>query len=90
MYTGMNWVTPRTTKDILYNWEEIERRRFGEDWWELIPSCIWWTPQKERNARCFDDKTQKIRMNCLSLLYFSCKQNMVGDIKLFVDFIGNL
>ncbi|WMV25645.1 hypothetical protein MTR67_019030 [Solanum verrucosum] len=84
---------PRTTKDVLYSWEEIGRRGSGEDWWELIPACIWWTLWKERNARCFEDKrnnTQEIRMNCLSLLYFWCKQNMVGNIELFVDFIGNL
>ncbi|WMV23767.1 hypothetical protein MTR67_017152, partial [Solanum verrucosum] len=69
------------------------RRRSTEDWWELIPACIWWTLWKERNARCFEGKSnniEKIRMNNLSLLYFWCKQDMRGDIELFVDFIDNL
>ncbi|KAG5614777.1 hypothetical protein H5410_014601 [Solanum commersonii] len=75
------------------SWKEIGRRHSTEDWWELIPACIWWTLWKERNARCFEDKSnniEKIRMNSLSLLYFWCKQDMRGDIEHFVDFIGNL
>lgn len=33
---------------------------------------------------------QKIKMNCLSLLYFWCNQDRVGDTELFVDFIGKI
>lgn len=90
---GVSWVVPKTTKSMMDCWKEIGRRESEEDWWELIPASIWWTLWKERNARGFEDKSnniQKIRMNCLSLLYFWCKQDMVGDIKLFVDFIGKL
>lgn len=72
---------------------EENQRRTGGNWWEMIRACVWWTLWKERNARGFEDKSnnlQKIKMNCLSLLYFWCKQDRVEDIKLFVDFIGKL
>lgn len=31
---------PRTTKGLLYIREEIGRRGYGEDWWELISAYI--------------------------------------------------
>jgi len=89
----VHWVIPKTTRGMLNSWKGIGRRESEEDWWEMIPACIWWTLWKERNARGFEDKfnnTQKIKMNCLSLLYFWCKEDRVGDIELFVDFIGKL
>lgn len=54
----------------------------------MIPTCIWWTWWKERNARGFEDKfnnMQKIKMNCLCLLYFWCKQDRVGYIFLLIS-----
>ncbi|KAG5624649.1 hypothetical protein H5410_009867 [Solanum commersonii] len=39
---GVSWVVPKTTKSMMY-WKEIERRDSAEDWWELIPTSIWWT-----------------------------------------------
>ncbi|KAG5575483.1 hypothetical protein H5410_055617, partial [Solanum commersonii] len=55
---------------------------------EMKKSRVLW---KERNAKCSGDKSnniQKIIMNSVSLLYFRCKQDMMGDTELFVDFIG--
>ncbi|KAF3652458.1 putative midasin-like isoform X7 [Capsicum annuum] len=85
------WVVPKTTKSMMDCWKEIGRRESEEDWWELIPASIWWTLWKERNARCFEDKSnniQKIKMNCLSLLYFLCKQDMcrTGDVPKLITF----
>ncbi|WMV59469.1 hypothetical protein MTR67_052854, partial [Solanum verrucosum] len=64
-----------------------------EDWWKTIPACIWWTPWRERNDRCFEDQKiniQKIKMKCISLLFFWCKQELVGRTVDLVDFKGNL
>ncbi|KAG5624659.1 hypothetical protein H5410_009877 [Solanum commersonii] len=75
---GVNW------------WEGVgRRRRSKEDWWKCIPACIWWTLWKERNERSHDGKlnsTQKIKMNSLSLLYFWCKQDLVGEASLKASF----
>ena len=90
---GLSCMVPKTTKSMMDCWKEIGRRESEEDWWELIPASIWWTLWKEKNARGFEGKSnniQKIRMNCLSLLNFKCKQDKVGDIELFDDFIGKL
>jgi len=38
---GVCWAIPKSTKDLLYSWKEIGRRESNEDWWELIPACIW-------------------------------------------------
>ncbi|CAN4089863.1 unnamed protein product [Withania somnifera] len=62
--------------EVLTHWQGVGERRLGKDWWKSIPSCIWWTLWKERNARCFEGKVsniQKIKMRCLGLLYFWCK-----------------
>ncbi|KAG5615342.1 hypothetical protein H5410_015166 [Solanum commersonii] len=81
---GVKWVMPSTTKELLNSWKGIGNRGRNEHWWRTIPACIWWTLWKERNLRSFEgQKTnlQKIRMNCISLLFFWCKQNLVGDIR---------
>ncbi|CAN4115778.1 unnamed protein product [Withania somnifera] len=90
---GISWTMRENTFDLLKNWETIGRRNSEEDWWKLIPACVWWTLRKGRNTRYFEGKSNnihKIRMNCIILLYFWCKQEMVGDIDLLVDFIGKL
>lgn len=35
-------------------------------------------------------KNKGDKMNCLSLLYFWCKQDVMGDIEDLVDFIGKV
>uniref|UniRef100_A0A0V0H8V7 Putative ovule protein n=1 Tax=Solanum chacoense TaxID=4108 RepID=A0A0V0H8V7_SOLCH len=88
---GGNWVMPKTTMELLSSWEGIGNRGRKEHRWRTIPTSIWWTLWKER--RCFDGHNrnlQKIRMNCISLLYFWCEQKLVGEIENLVDFIGNL
>ncbi|WMV52845.1 hypothetical protein MTR67_046230 [Solanum verrucosum] len=90
---GVSWVMPKSTKELLNCWKGIGSRGASEDWWRSIPACVWWTLWKERNSRFFEGKgikSQKIRIQCVSLLYFWCKQDMVGDTVHKVDFIGNL
>jgi len=90
---GVNWTMPRTTFEVLTHWQGIGKRGSKEDWWKNIPACIWWTLWKERNGRCFEGKVsspQEIKMRCLSLLYFWCKQNLVGEVDSLVEFKSQL
>ncbi|KAG5585519.1 hypothetical protein H5410_045953 [Solanum commersonii] len=91
LYTRVNWTMPRTTFEVLTHWQGIGKRGSKEDWWKNIPGCIWWTLWKERNGRCFKGKVsnpEEIKMGCLSLLYFWCKQNLVGEsIFSFLDML---
>ena len=90
---GISWVMPKTSFGMLESWEGVGRRGSQEDWWRSIPACVWWTLWKERNERCHDGKAscfQKIKMKSISLLYFWCKHDIVGEIDSLVDFIGQL
>ncbi|KAG5605085.1 hypothetical protein H5410_026577 [Solanum commersonii] len=85
---GVSWVMPKSAMDLLYCWKGIGSRGTSEDRWRSIPACVWWTLWKERNSRCFEGKginSQKIRIQCFSLLYFWCKQDMVGDTADIID-----
>ncbi|KAG5611118.1 hypothetical protein H5410_022399 [Solanum commersonii] len=67
---GITWVIPSSTLALLNNWWSIGNRGGEEDWWKIIPACIWWTVWKERNGRHFEGTSssiEKIGMNCLSL-----------------------
>lgn len=62
-----SWELPRTILELLCNWKQIARREAEEDWWQSIPSCIWWTIWMERNSKYFKDRSnpiRKIKMNC--------------------------
>jgi len=81
---GKTWVIPSSTLALLDNWWSIGNRDGKEDWWKIISACIWWTVWKERNGRHFEGTSssiEKIRMNCLSLFLFWCKQNMWGEVE---------
>jgi len=89
----ISWVMPKTTLEVLNSWPGVGSRGKKEEWWKLIPACIWWSIWKERNARCFEGQKinfQRIKTNCNSLLFFWCKQDLVGDGVELVDFLGNL
>lgn len=78
----VSWVMPKTTLELLNSWNGIGRRRQSKYWWMSYPICIWWTLWKERNTRCFECKScneRKIKMKRLSLFFFWCKHNMVGE-----------
>lgn len=64
-----------------------------EEWWKLIPACIWWSIWKERNARCFEGQKinfQRTKTNCTSLLFFWCTQDLVGNGVELVEFLREL
>lgn len=50
--------------------------------WKIVPACISWTVWKESNRRCSEDKQsklQELKMNCLALFYFWCKQKLIAQ-----------
>lgn len=69
-----------STKELLSCWKNVGERNAMEDWWDH-PSLYLAKNMKERNT--------KIRMNCLSLFYFWCKQNIWGKVGDLIDLIGN-
>ncbi|KAG5605940.1 hypothetical protein H5410_027432 [Solanum commersonii] len=61
--------------------------------WKIIPTCIWWSVWKERNLRCFQNKSnniQKMKMNCLVLFHFWCKQEYMEDLESVMNALGTL
>lgn len=71
---GISWVMmPKTTLELLNSWPGVGSRGKKEEWWKLIPSCIWWSIWKERNTKCFEGQKiacQRIKTNCISHLFF--------------------
>lgn len=50
--------------------------------WRPIPACIWWTVWKGRNSRVFEDgynSFQNVKMNCILLSHFRCKESHVDN-----------
>ncbi|KAG5615958.1 hypothetical protein H5410_015782 [Solanum commersonii] len=62
----ISWVMPKTTLEVLNSWPGVGSRGKKEEWWKLIPACIWSSIWKERNARCFEGQKinfQRIKAN---------------------------
>ncbi|WMV39324.1 hypothetical protein MTR67_032709 [Solanum verrucosum] len=62
----ISWVMPKTTLEVLNSWPGVGSSGKKEEWWKLIPACIWWSIWKERNARCFEGQKinfQRIKAN---------------------------
>ncbi|WMV27348.1 hypothetical protein MTR67_020733 [Solanum verrucosum] len=80
MFTNMReikWVKPGRIKEVLKCWNRDGNAGRKEERWKMVPSCIWWTVWLERNQRCHEGKQSNIhrlKLNCLALYYFWCKQ----------------
>ncbi|KAG5574498.1 hypothetical protein H5410_054632 [Solanum commersonii] len=64
----MNWTMPEHTSDLLSCWISRGGSKSQKRWWKLIPSCVWWSIWKERNGRCFEDRSNsihKVKWNCI-------------------------
>ena len=73
--TGYSWAMPKHTPDLLSCWIRRGGSKSQKRWWRLIPSCIWWSVWRERNARCFEDRSNpihKVKWNCIVFLLFWC------------------
>jgi len=88
---GIRWAMPRHTVEALACWNRDGNQSGHKERWKIVPACIWWTIWKERNQRCFENKSisfQSMKMNCLATFYFWCIQSVpkdIGDITLFLD-----
>jgi len=90
---GLRWSMPATSCELLKCWNYNGGAVRQKKSWELVPACIWWTIWKERNYRIFEDKSnpvQKVKMNCILLFLFWCKENYVEETESLVDMIGSL
>ena len=79
---GISWVMPNKITHLLYSWEEAGTGAADKDRWRIAPACILWTIWKERNSRCFESKNcdlQMIKLNCVRLFCFWCKQIYLED-----------
>lgn len=73
----LTWWNLTGARDIQVSFRIIRKTKRNE--FQTIPTCIWWTIQRERNSKYFVDKgnsIQKIKMNCLLLFYFGVNRAM--------------
>ena len=74
----MKKVMPRKVMQTLKLWSSYASITGHKERWKIIPACIWWSMWKERNLRCFQNKSnsiQKIKMNCLVLFLFGVNRS---------------
>ena len=71
--THTHWTMPEHTADLLSCWVRKGGSKSQKKWWNMIPSCIWWTIWRERNQRCMEDtaeSVQKIKWRCMKTFCF--------------------
>jgi len=89
---GIKWVKPGSIKGVLSSWIR-DGNASKEERWKFVPACVCWTIWKERNNRSFENvqnSLQKIKMNCLALLYFWCKQDILARTEDIFDVLDCL
>jgi hypothetical protein len=52
---GVEWVMPRSVKDMLGSWRGQKGNRTLIPIWRMAPLCLMWCVWREQNARCFED-----------------------------------
>ena len=89
----MKKVMPRKVMQTLKLWSSYASITGHKERWKIIPACNWWSVWKERNLICFQNKRyfiQKIKMNCLVLFLFWCKQEYMVDLESIKHVLGSL
>uniref|UniRef100_A0A0V0GYF8 Putative ovule protein n=1 Tax=Solanum chacoense TaxID=4108 RepID=A0A0V0GYF8_SOLCH len=87
---------PRHTSEALTRWNREGNLSDHKERWKIVPVCIWWTIWRERNQRCFENKSipfQSLKLNCLITFFFWCNYVLpkkVEDITQFLDSLGGI
>ncbi|WMV24991.1 hypothetical protein MTR67_018376 [Solanum verrucosum] len=90
---GISWSMPRHTSDFLACWNREGNTSCHKERWNIVPACIWWTIWKERNQRCFENKSipfQSLKLNRLITLYFWCNHVLPKEMEAITDFLDSL
>jgi hypothetical protein len=66
---GLCWVMSNTVKDLFASWWTGGRSRSAVVW-KMVPLCIMWCIWRERNDRCFEDKSRS-HVELLQLFFFT-------------------
>ncbi|WMV60061.1 hypothetical protein MTR67_053446 [Solanum verrucosum] len=74
---SLKWIMPKKTAELFTCWNNPDNFVRQKRWWRIIPTCVWWTIGRKRNAWCFEDAgTQQKTKNILYifLFHFWCKE----------------
>jgi hypothetical protein len=52
---GLAWVMPSNVVDLFTCWKWHFSRLQNAFMWKMVPSCLMWSPWKERNYQSFED-----------------------------------
>ena len=77
-----NWTMPEHTADLLSCWVRRGESKSQKKWWNMIPSCIWWTIWRERNKGCMEntaESVQKIKWRYMNTFCFWCNEEGIED-----------
>lgn len=89
-FFGVQWVMPRTVKDMLHS-RASRRRRRRQTAWKVAPFALMWIVWRERNMRAFEgieNDFLHLRNSLLSLITFWCTLE-IPNIYDWVSFIEN-
>ena len=70
---NMSQTMPRKVSEVSKTSEEAGVHAKDRGRWKIIPDAIWWAIWQEWNSRCFesiDNNVQRVKLNCILLLYF--------------------
>ncbi|CAN4119661.1 unnamed protein product [Withania somnifera] len=92
-FRGISWTVLERTEQALVSWNLEGSGRTDKSRWRIVPAVIWWTIWKERNSRCYENKSShlhKIKMNCIITFCYWCSSEYIDDPVVIVDILGSL
>lgn len=79
--------------EALQSLEDVKSMAKNRSRWRIVPACIQWTNRKERISRYFEkteNSTYQIKLNCVLLLCFWCKQMYSDDTDSIIDVLESI
>lgn len=93
---GISWSMLRHTSEALTGWSREGNMSGHKERCKIVLACIWWKIWKERNQRCFGNKSipfRSLKLNCLITFYFWCNSvlpNKLEDITHYLNSLGGV